>query len=123
MSRAKRAKGGEADFSQPIKSVGFRQMGSRINFDQAPTLSHNSAWINVRAVINGDGSTKSVVDRVSVLQAYDVPQGFNTTLMHSSSLSRNILYPFGASSSGISWVMTKLGSISPFWIRSSNGRM
>ncbi len=50
------------------------------------------------------------------------PQGFRTTLMHSSCLSRNVRYAAGASSSGSRCVIRKLGSISPFWMRSSSGR-
>ena len=44
--------------------------------------------------------------------------GFITTLMQPSFLSRKVLYSSGPSSRDARWVMTKDGSISPFWIRS-----
>jgi ferritin-like metal-binding protein YciE len=47
--------------------------------------------------------------------------GFNTTLMHPSFLSRNVLYRSGASASGARCVMMKLGSIVPASIFSSSG--
>src|SRR5947209_10325942 len=37
--------------------------------------------------------------------------GFSTTFSHSSNLSRNILYPFGASARRIVWVMTDRKSV------------
>jgi len=49
--------------------------------------------------------------------------GFNTTLIQSSCLFLNVSYISGASSRRMRWVMTKLGSISPFCTRSSNGAM
>jgi hypothetical protein len=50
-------------------------------------------------------------------------QALNTTFSQLSSLFRNISYPRAASFSGSRWVMTKLGSISPFKTRSSSGCM
>ena len=49
--------------------------------------------------------------------------GRSTTLMHSSSLSRNMRYPRGASSSAIRCVITSEGSISSRWMRPRSGRM
>jgi hypothetical protein len=49
-------------------------------------------------------------------------QGFMTTFRQSSSLLRKVSNPRGASFRGIRWVMTKLGSMSPLWIRSNSGR-
>ncbi len=49
--------------------------------------------------------------------------GFMTTLMHESSLSRNVRYIAGASSKPIRWVMMNEGSIAPRSIRSSNSGM
>jgi hypothetical protein len=47
--------------------------------------------------------------------------GVRTTFTHSSSLFVNISYARGASSSLRRWVITKLGSISRFSIRSRSG--
>jgi hypothetical protein len=50
-------------------------------------------------------------------------QGSRTTLVQWSCLSRNTLYISGALSIGTRWLTTKLGSISPRSMRSSNGCM
>ncbi len=47
--------------------------------------------------------------------------GVSTTFSQSSRLCLNSSYPSGASSSAMRWVITKLGSISPRWIRYSKG--
>jgi hypothetical protein len=48
--------------------------------------------------------------------------GLRTILVQSSSLLRNSSKPRGASSRGMVWLRTKLGSISPLRIRSRSGR-
>src|ERR1700736_2838624 len=52
-----------------------------------------------------------------------VTHGSRTTFVQWSCLSRKVLYISGAESIGTRWLITKLGSISPFSIRSSNGFM
>ncbi len=47
--------------------------------------------------------------------------GVRTTFSQLSCLCLKISYPFAASASFIRCVITNVGSISPFWIRSSSG--
>src|SRR6185369_12196852 len=121
-----------------VRSYLFSQVSGPSN---AENLVQESTYSNIGSALSPQTQRNSAFDTPLTLKkkarpfdralvakskghaAFAFAHGSNTTLVQLSCLSRKILYPRGASSSASLWLMTKLGSISPRSMRSSNGFM